>query len=153
MPEIICVQDANEKRRVARRVLEGLEDWFGVEDSREKYIADSAEQACFAAYDGASPVGFLCLKPTSRWTAEVAVMGVLREYHRQGVGRQLFEAAREHARAAGYAFMQVKTVRYGVYEDYDRTNLFYQSLGFKELEVLPTLWDAANPCQIYVMAL
>ena len=153
MPEIICVQDANEKRRVARRVLEGLEDWFGVEDSREKYIADSAEQACFAAFDGASPVGFLCLKPTGDATVELAVMGVLSTHHREGIGRRLFEAAREHARAQGFQFMQVKTVKMGVYEDYDRTNRFYQSLGFREFEVFPTLWDEANPCQVYVMAM
>lgn len=46
--------------------------------------------------------------------------------------------------------MQVKTVKMGMYEDYDRTNRFYLSLGFKELEVLP-LWDEANPCQVYIM--
>ena len=49
--------------------------------------------------------------------------------------------------------MQVKTVKMGMYEDYDRTNLFYISCGFKELEVFPDLWDEANPCQIYVMSL
>ena len=41
----------------------------------------------------------------------------------------------------------------GVYDDYDRTNLFYISCGFKELEVFPLLWDKANPCQVYVMSL
>lgn len=41
----------------------------------------------------------------------------------------------------------------GVLKDYDRTNRFYLSLGFKEFEVLPTLWDAKNPCQVYVMSL
>jgi hypothetical protein len=45
------------------------------------------------------------------------------------------------------------TVVIGVYEDYDRTNYFYQSLGFKEFEVFPLLWDKDNPCQIYVMRL
>lgn len=30
---------------------------------------------------------------------------------------------------------------------------FYLSLGFKEFEIIPTLWDEWNPCQIYVMAL
>ena len=45
------------------------------------------------------------------------------------------------------------TVKMGVYEDYDRTNLFYISCGFKELEVFPLYWDEANPCQIYVMYL
>ena len=41
----------------------------------------------------------------------------------------------------------------GRYKEYDDTNRFYQSLGFKELEVFPTLWDERNPCQIYVMAI
>jgi nitroreductase len=49
--------------------------------------------------------------------------------------------------------MQVKTVQMGCYEDYDRTNRFYQDVGFKELEVFPDLWDEANPCQIYVLSL
>ena len=31
--------------------------------------------------------------------------------------------------------------------------IYYKSLGFKELEVFPTLWDEANPCQIYIMGL
>ena len=55
--------------------------------------------------------------------------------------------------AAGYEFLQVKTVRMGMYDDYDATNRFYISLGFKEFEVLPQIWDEANPCQIYVMGL
>ena len=41
----------------------------------------------------------------------------------------------------------------GKYEDYDKTNKFYISLGFKEFEIFPTLWDEWNPCQIYVMVL
>lgn len=28
-----------------------------------------------------------------------------------------------------------------------------RSLGFKEFEVFPTLWDEWNPCQIYIMNL
>ena len=80
-------------------------------------------------------------------------MGVLQDHHRKGVGKSLFKYAKEIAIEKGYSFMQVKTVKMGVYEDYDKTNLFYQSLGFKELEVFPLLWDEANPCQIYVMSL
>ena len=60
---------------------------------------------------------------------------------------------KETAKSQGYEFIQVKTVKMGMYEDYDRTNLFYISCGFKELEVFPLLWDEANPCQIYVMSL
>ena len=80
-------------------------------------------------------------------------MGVLKPYHRQGVGRALFAEAKKRASLNGYSFIQVKTVQMGCYDEYDRTNLFYKSLGFKEFEVFPTLWDEANPCQIYVMGI
>ena len=106
---IVTIKDSNEKRAIARTVLEGLTEWFEVEESREGYIHDCVD-----------------------WT---------------------FLAAKEVARAEGYEFMQVKTVKMGMYEDYDKTNHFYISCGFKELEVFPLLWDEANPCQIYVMSL
>ena len=141
------------KRAIARRVLEDLRDWFGIDESREKYIAESAGQIFVAAKEGGEYVGFLCLKETGRETVELAVMGVLREYHRSGIGRQLFRAARAIAREAGYLFMQVKTVKMGVYEDYDITNRFYLACGFREFEVIPELWGEENPCQIYVMYL
>lgn len=150
---IVELKNPDEKRRVVRAILEALPDWFGIAESREQYIAESAGQPCFAAMEAGEPVGFLCLKPTGDATLELAVMGVLKEHHRHGVGRALFAVARNWARDAGYAFMQVKTVKMGVYKDYDRTNLFYRSLGFREFEVFPLLWDEANPCQIYVMAL
>ena len=142
-----------EKKRIAREILEALPDWFGVAESREEYIGNSAGQPFFAAFLANQAVGFLCLKETGRATVELAVMGVKQPCHRQGVGRALFSAAKRYAVHAGYEFMQVKTVRMGLYEDYDRTNLFYQSLGFQEFEVFPTLWDENNPCQIYVMHL
>ena len=147
------VIDPGEKMRTARTVLEALPDWFGVEESREKYIRESADQVFFRAERSGRPLGFLCLKETGRETVELAVMGVLGACHRQGIGRRLFMAAKDRAAAAGYEFMQVKTVKMGKYEDYDRTNRFYLSLGFREFEVLPELWDEANPCQIYVMPL
>lgn len=98
-------------------------------------------------------IGFLCLKSTGPETVELAVMGVLKEHHREGVGRRLFAAAKDYAVQQGFSFFQVKTVATGMYEDYDRTNYFYQSLGFKELEVFNEIWGEENPCQIYVMSL
>ena len=80
-------------------------------------------------------------------------MGVLQAFHRRGIGRELFKRARQAAVEQGYSFMQVKTVQMGKYAEYDSTNRFYLSLGFQEFEVFPTLWDACNPCQVYVMSL
>ncbi|WP_022770833.1 GNAT family N-acetyltransferase [Butyrivibrio sp. NC2007] len=150
---VVEIINSNEKQTIARKVLEALTDWFGIEESREEYISGSADWTFFAAKEEDEAVGFLCLKETGKATVELAVMGVLKEHHRSGVGRQLLEMAKEAAKAQGYEFLQVKTVKMGVYEDYDRTNLFYQSCGFKEFEVFPLLWDEANPCQIYVMSL
>ncbi len=93
----------------------------------------------------------MCLKETGQATAELSVMGVRRECHGQGIGRELFAAAKAWAKRQGYSFLQVKTVQMGHYENYDRTNRFYLSMGFKEFEVFPALWDKGNPCQIYVM--
>lgn len=151
--EIRQIFASEEKQDVARRILEALPDWFGIPEAREEYIRGSAEAPFFCAYNGDDPVGFLYLRRTGKDTAELAVMGVLKQYHRHGIGKKLFAQARSAARGAGYSFLQVKTVQMGRYEDYDRTNRFYLSLGFKEFEVFPTLWDEWNPCQVYVMAL
>lgn len=145
--------DKDAKRTIARKVLEALREWFEVDESREQYIRESADQIFIAAKENDEYVGFLCLKETGNATVELAVMGVLKNYHRSGIGRQLFEKAKAIAVEKGYSFMQVKTVQMGKYEDYDKTNMFYISCGFKEFEVFPTLWDEDNPCQIYVMSL
>ena len=147
------ITNPNEKENIARKILEALNDWFEIEESREEYISGCVDWTFLAAKEEGEAVGFLCLKETGKSTVELAVMGVLKEYHRSGIGRQLVERAKEVARFEGYEFMQVKTVKLGIYEDYDRTNLFYISCGFKELEVFPLYWDEANPCQVYVMSL
>lgn len=147
------ISNPKEKQRIARSVLEALKDWFEIEESREEYISGCVDWTFLAATEEGKAVGFLCLKETGNATVELAVMGVLKEYHRSGIGRQLVEKAKQVARSEGYEFMQVKTVKMGVYEDYDRTNLFYISCGFRELEVFPLYWDEANPCQVYVMSL
>lgn len=151
--DIRKISDDKEKKSIARSLLEALQEWFGLPDAREEYIEESQGKPFFCAEENGQPVGFLYLKETGTDTVELAVMGVLKEYHRKGIGRALFREAKAYSRSAGYSFMQVKTVQMGRYASYDKTNLFYQSLGFKEFEVFPTLWDEWNPCQIYVLAL
>lgn len=150
---VAFIDDPDQREAIARQVLEALPEWFGIAESREAYIRGSRVQPFWADVENGAVRGFLGLKETSPYTAELAVMGVLPEFHRQGVGRALFEAFRQYAREHGYAFLQVKTVREGCHAAYDKTNAFYRSLGFRELECFPILWDERNPCQIYVMAI
>ena len=147
------IDDPQQRKNIARDILYALPEWFGIPESTETYIRESAVQTMVASLDGDRANGFLCLKQTGRDTVELAVMGVRKELHRRGISRGLFEAAKAIAVSQGYSFMQVKTVQMGQYEGYDQTNRFYLSLGFKEFECFPTLWDEWNPCQIYVMSL
>ena len=151
--EIIQITDKVRKLNITRNILESLETWFGIEDSREQYILESKDKVFFCAFDNEQPVGFVYLNPTGKDTMEIVVIGVLEACHRQGIGRCLIERAIQFAKQQHYSFLQVKTVKSGIYESYDQTNAFYQALGFKEFEVIPSLWDEWNPCQIYVMAL
>ena len=150
---IIQVENNKEKEMISRTILEALPDWFGIPEAREEYIVNSVNQQLFAAVKEEKTIGFLCLKQTGKDTVEVSVMGVLKEFHRHGIGRKLFMKAREKAIKDGFSFIQVKTVQMGQYDNYENTNKFYISLGFKEFEIFPTLWDEWNPCQVYVMAL
>ena len=151
--QIRKIEHDKDRERITRTILEALPAWFGIPEAREEYIADSRGRPYFCAFAGARPVGFLYLKETGRHTVELAAMGVLKEQHRTGIGRQLFSAAKAEARRLGYAFLQVKTVQMGRYDIYDDTNRFYLALGFKEFEVFPTLWDECNPCQVYIMSI
>lgn len=150
---IIQVENNKEKEMISRTILEALPDWFGIPEAREEYIVNSVNRQLFAAVKEEKTIGFLCLKQTGKDTVEVSVMGVLKEFHRHGIGRKLFMKAKEKAIKDGFSFIQVKTVQMGQYDNYDNTNKFYISLGFKEFEIFPTLWDEWNPCQVYVMAL
>ncbi len=150
---IKLIEEKEQKQQIARVILESLQEWFSISDARESYISNCVDEIMLAYFENNLPVGFLCLKETSKDTVEIAVMGVLKQYQRNKIGQELFEKAKQIASQKGYSFIQVKTVQMGKYEEYDKTNLFYKSLGFKELEVFPTLWDAENPCQIYIMSI
>ena len=88
--EILQISDDIEKKNIARFILEALPDWFGIPESRDEYIEGSIGKIFFCAYKDENPIGFLYLKQTGKDTVELAVMGVLKEYHRNGIGKSLF---------------------------------------------------------------
>lgn len=144
------ILDSEEKEAISTRILGSLPDWFGLPESTADYIRQSRDMPFWTDLEKGAPDGFIALKETSRDTAEVFVMGVLPACHRRGIGRALYQTFEAFARQQGYSFVQVKTVRMGCYDTYDRTNLFYRAMGFRELECFPNLWDPWNPCQVYV---
>lgn len=144
------ITDKTEKEAIAREILNGLPEWFGMPESTEEYIRDSQDKPFLACFVNGEAVGFVVLNAASRDCAEILVMGIKKEYHRNGIGAALNQAYEAMAGKLGYTYSQVKTVQMGRYKEYDITNRFYLAMGYKELECFPTLWDEWNPCQIYM---
>ena len=152
MKELIIkeIVDIKEKEKISREILNGLPEWFGMPESTEEYITDSQDKPFIACFMDNEAVGFVVLNATSEDCADIFVMGIKKKYHRMGIGTKLNDAYEKLAKKLGYTYTQVKTVQTGHYKEYDITNNFYKSVGYKELEVFPTLWDEWNPCQIYI---
>ena len=147
------IENAGEKRAIARDILLDLPEWFGIPESTEEYIRESGSMPFFATMKGTDIIGFMALKETSPYTCEIYVTGVKKRFHRSGAGSTMYAAFEAYARERGYRFAQVKTVAAGHYAEYDATRMFYEHLGFVALEVFPTLWDESNPCLVMVKAL
>lgn len=144
------IMDKKEKEEVSREILSDLPEWFGLPESTEEYIKDSQDKPFLVCYADDEVAGFVVLNATSKDCADIFVMGVKKRFHRMGIGSELNIAYETMAKKLGYTYSQVKTVAMGHYKEYDITNEFYRAMGYKELECFPTLWDAWNPCQIYV---
>ncbi len=145
--------EEEEKEIISSTILYALPEWFGLAESTKEYITNSRTLPFFAYIKNGQPLGFIVLKETSPYVAEIYVMGVIKEFHKQNIGKKLLAYAEKYAKNNGYSFMQVKTVKEGIYAEYDITNRFYQKMNFLEFECLPDLWDKWNPCQIYIKTL
>ncbi len=86
---IKLIVDKEEKTAIARLILESLKEWFSIDDARESYIANSVDEIMLAYFKDGRPIGFICLKETSKDAVEIAVMGVLKQYQRNKIGKAL----------------------------------------------------------------
>ncbi len=150
---IVYIEDKKHKELISRKILADLPEWFGLPDSTSEYIECSKEMPFWAEIENDIAKGFIALKRTGSDTAEIYVMGVLKEIQNKGIGKKLFDAFVVFAKENKYSFIQVKTVQEGRYVQYDKTIKFYKKLGFKEFECFPTIWNEWNPCQIYIMGI
>ena len=145
------VKEANQKKAVVAEVLKDLPEWFGIPESTQAYIEGAKDLQVWAAYQESDLLGFVCLSYSSEDFAEIDCLGVKKFYQGRGIGSQLLATLESEANK-NVDFLQVKTVAQGSNKDYDRTNIFYRSLGFKKLEIFPQLLNQ-NPCQILIKKL
>ena len=142
--------DQREKKKISGDILRCLPEWFGIQESTEEYIRTSAVLPFWAVCIRGEPAGFLAMKETGPAAAEIYVMGIRKSISIPGWGARSGRRAGSMRGNMDTGYMQVKTVKRGCYEIYDRTNDFYRAIGFEELECFPDLWDQWNPCQVYI---
>lgn len=143
------VKDEEQKMAVVAEVLKDLPEWFGMPESTQAYSEGAKDLQVWAAYQEGDLLGFVSLSYSSEDCAEIDCLGVKKAHQGRGIGSQLL-ATLESEACKKVDYLQVKTVAEGSNKDYDRTNIFYRSLGFKKLEIFPQLWGPQNPCQILI---
>jgi ribosomal protein S18 acetylase RimI-like enzyme len=135
-------------------ILRSLPDWFGIESANAQYLQAMDALPTFLASRDGEPVGFLTLKENSPFTAEIYVMGVLLEFHNQGIGHAMLHQAEVYLQNQGIEYLQVKTLSAAhPDENYAWTRAFYLTNGFRPLEEFKALWGADNPCLQMIKAL
>ena len=146
------VKDEEQKMAVVAEVLKDLPEWFGIPESTQAYIEGAKDLQVWTAFQESDLLGFVSLSYSSEDCAEIDCLGVKKAHQGRGIWSQLLATLESEARKnVDYVdYLQVKTVAEGSNKDYDRTNVFYRSLGFKKLEIFPQLWGPQNPCQILI---
>jgi GNAT superfamily N-acetyltransferase len=135
------------------QLLRALPDWFGIDSSVLSYIDDAKTKPTYLAVDDGRVIGALLETRHNEASAEIHLLAVAPERHRQGVGRALVAAFEDDLRAAGVQLLQVKTQGPSMPDaDYAATLKFYLALGFIPLEELHGVWPG-HPCLILVKPL
>ena len=154
MISIKIVEQPDEKTVITQKIMHSLPKWFSPPEDIEKKAIIHRNYPFIAAYDDDMPIGFAALKIHNEYTADIYNIGVLEQYHRQGIGRRLLEAIERYCSGCGYLYLTVKTLDSSAeYEPYDRTRAFYKKVGFIPLEVFSTFWNEDNPCLFLVKRL
>ena len=135
-------------------LLSGLREWFGIESSIMGYVESARTMPTVAALQGDDVVGVCLIRDHNPSAAEIELLAVRRDLHRQGIGRRLVERVEQDVAARGVKLLQVKTRGpSGQSPEYERTRAFYQAIGYIPLEERTDIWDDDNPCLISVKPL
>src|SRR5579871_6589417 len=95
---------------ICAELLATLPNWFGMAEANEGYRRAADRSPTLVAEDGGRAVGFLTVVHHSAHAAELHVMAVRPELHRNGIGRMLVAAAEDRLRSEGVEYLQVKTL-------------------------------------------
>ena len=142
------------KSQFCKDILRSLPQWFGIESAILDYSQGVKGQFFLAAKVKEDVVGIISIKENTLYTDEIYVMGIKKEFHRTGIGKELVERAAQRSRTMNKKLLSVKTLSDSDSDvNYAKTRQFYLAMGFYPLEELTELWGEENPCLIMVKVL
>ena len=122
------IQEPDLKSEITSYILDDLPNWFGIEAAKKEYIENVRDKDFFVIHKKKEPefkpnsplgeelnfseiekikssLGFITLKYHSQYSAEVYVMGILKKYHRLGIGKKLIDTVSAHLKEHSYKFL------------------------------------------------
>ncbi|WP_432880515.1 GNAT family N-acetyltransferase [Kribbella sp. CA-245084] len=151
--DISAVDGSDELARVTEKLIEQLPAWFGIPEANAEYVNAARELPGLLARTDGEPAGVLLYRQHFPQAAEIHLMAVAPNWHRQGIGAALVRRLVSDLHGGGCQLLQVKTLGPSrPNAGYGATRAFYRAMGFLPLEELMDLWDD-NPCLLMVMPL
>ena len=148
------INDPDKKSEICYKTIDNLDNWFGKEDTNQKYARGVREDFFLSARIGDISIGFISVKNHNQFTSEVYVLGILKEFHKKGIGKRLIKIASNRLSEDNKKFLTVKTLSgSNPNKYYKKTRKFYKAMGFYPLEEMPELWSEEEPCLYMVKIL
>ena len=151
---INIVNDKNLKSEICKNIFSDLPEWFGIESATKSYIEGVRDKLFIAYKEKDEYVGFVSLEETSKISCDMYVLGVVKKYHKMGIGKKLIEFIEDEAKKLGKTYITVKVLSDShLCENYQKTRSFYNKNGYRMLEEFKELWDKDNPCAYLIKQL
>ncbi|PKR78755.1 GNAT family N-acetyltransferase [Halalkalibacillus sediminis] len=149
MTEIKQVLNQEEKSRVTNYILRQLPEWFGIEEAIVNYVNNVVNTEFYVYNISEQPVGLIGVQSNNKYTSEVYVMAILKEYQNRGIGKELLDSVEDDLKNKNIKFLMVKTLGDSHPDKYYKnTREFYFKTGFYPLEEIKEIWGKENPCLI-----
>jgi len=151
MVKIIQISKGKQKQEITRDILHQLPEWFSIESAIRDYISKVKSQLFFAAKDKSQVIGFISLNENNQFTAEIEVMGILKDYQSKGIGGSLLLTAEKALKKKKIKYLLVKTLAEKKKDKYyDKTRKFYLKTGFIQILESEKIWGKKNPCVVMI---
>ncbi|MBB3350438.1 MULTISPECIES: GNAT family N-acetyltransferase [unclassified Rhizobium] len=143
------------KAELCRSIMSALPDWFSESEVIEASAQAIEKLPVFGYIEADVVTALMALKPHLPDAVEIALIATRPEYHGQGAGRHLLDAAEGFAQKSGARLLTVKTLapRGRDEPQFEATRRFYDRNGFVRAEVFAKLWHEDHPCLFMIKPL